>query len=44
MTDNNLLDLDFDLDLNELRSAIQDEYQTVASEPQRGFHFIQDAS
>jgi len=27
------------LDLSELRAAIQEEYETVASEPQRGFHF-----
>jgi SAM-dependent methyltransferase len=28
-----------DLNLNELRSAIQGEYEAVATEPQRGFHF-----
>ncbi len=27
------------LDLGELRNAIQDEYDLVASEPERGFHF-----
>ncbi|MCI0698108.1 methyltransferase domain-containing protein [candidate division KSB1 bacterium] len=28
-----------DLDLQQLRAAIQEEYATVALEPQRGFHF-----
>lgn len=28
-----------DLDLDALRSAIREEYQTVALEPERGFHF-----
>ena len=27
------------LDINQLRDAIQEEYATVASEPDRGFHF-----
>ena len=39
MTENPIIDVDFDLDLNELRSAIQGEYQTLAEEPERGFHF-----
>lgn len=30
---------DLTVDLEELRSAIQEEYESVASEPQRGFHF-----
>jgi arsenite methyltransferase len=30
---------ELNLDLNELRKAIQDEYEVVAAEPQRGFHF-----
>jgi arsenite methyltransferase len=29
----------FGLDLDALRTAIQEEYQTVALDPQRGFHF-----
>jgi arsenite methyltransferase len=39
MTSNPILNVDFGLDLNELRSAIQGEYETVAEEPERGFHF-----
>jgi arsenite methyltransferase len=31
--------LDLDLDLETLRHAIQEEYEVVAHEPQRGFHF-----
>jgi SAM-dependent methyltransferase len=30
---------ELNLNLNELRKAIQDEYEVVAAEPQRGFHF-----
>ena len=31
--------LEMGLDLKALRSAIQDEYEEVATEPQKGFHF-----
>jgi arsenite methyltransferase len=31
--------LDLDLDLETLRHAIREEYEVVAHEPQRGFHF-----
>ena len=27
------------VDLDALRAAVQEEYEVVASEPQRGFHF-----
>lgn len=30
---------ELDLDLQQLRSAIREEYEAVASEPDRGFHF-----
>lgn len=39
MTDNKAQNTIFDLDLNELRASIQGEYETVALEPERGFHF-----
>ena len=35
----NLSNLSLSLDLDSLRSSIQDEYELVAREPERGFHF-----
>lgn len=39
MANNVIHDEGLGLDLNELRSAIQGEYEEVAQEPTRGFHF-----
>jgi arsenite methyltransferase len=39
MTNRVRQDAAVNLNLNELRAAIQDEYEAVAAEPQRGFHF-----
>jgi arsenite methyltransferase len=39
MTGNVIQDTEVNLDLSELRAAIQEEYEVVAAEPQRGFHF-----
>ena len=39
MAENTLIDEYTDLDINELRSAIQGEYESVALKPELGFHF-----
>ncbi len=39
MTTDTIHDEGLDLNLDELRSAIQGEYEAVATEPERGFHF-----
>lgn len=33
------MDMDINLDRNKIRKSVQDEYATVALEPERGFHF-----
>lgn len=33
------MEMDINLDRNEIRKSVQDEYATVALEPERGFHF-----
>ena len=33
------MDVELNLDRNEIRKAVQDEYATVALEPEKGFHF-----
>jgi arsenite methyltransferase len=39
MTKQRLTELGFDLDIDQLRLAIQSEYESVALEPELGFHF-----
>jgi arsenite methyltransferase len=39
MKNNNLQQQNRDLDVNQLRSAIQSEYETLALKPEQGFHF-----
>lgn len=39
MSNNRLQEQELDLDIHELRSAIQAEYETVALKPELGFHF-----
>lgn len=39
MKNSEQMEMDINLDRNEIRKSVQDEYATVALEPERGFHF-----